>query len=69
MKEIKAYETSDGQVFTSSDQASIHEEHLAIFPIIDQFLNSKLNKYNAGPQRIIAQRTIANWEKWKDENV
>jgi hypothetical protein len=69
MKEIKAFLTSDMKIFASEDEAKIHEEYLNIFPIIDAFLDSESNSYKGVPQRAIARKSIAEWEKWKDENV
>ena len=69
MKEIKAFLTSDGRMFASEEEAKIHEEYLNIFPVIDAFLDSDDNSYKGVPQRAIARKSIAEWEKWKDNNI
>lgn len=69
MKEIKAFMTNDGRMFVSEEEAKIHEEYLNIFPVIDAFLDSDDNSYKGVPQRAIARKSIAEWEKWKDNNI
>ena len=63
MKPIKAFQTSDGTLFETEDQAIRHEEFLKHSDVIEQFLDSDLNPYR-GPQRVIARNTIINWQLW-----
>lgn len=69
MKEIKAFVTSDEKIFSSEEDARMHEEHMRIYPIIDAFLDSEENTYRGVPQRAITRRAIATWELWKDKNL
>ena len=69
MKEIKAFITSDGRLFTVQDEAISHEEHLKVYPVIDAFLDSSANEYHGVPQKAIVRKSIALWEKWKEQNV
>jgi len=64
MEQIRAFRTSDGSIFQEKLQAERHELFLKKDMIVEEFLDSDLNSYR-GPQRIIAHRTIINWELWK----
>lgn len=67
MEQVKAFRTSDGTLFGTSEQAEKHESFLKHSNVVEQFLNSKLSPYN-GPQRVIARNSIINWELWKTTN-
>ena len=69
MKKIEAYQTSDGQLFSTEEDAKRHEMHLSKFDLIDEFLKSSLNTFTAIPQKSIARKSIMSWELWKKENA
>jgi hypothetical protein len=69
MKTIQAFQTTDGKVFTSEEDAKKHEVFLSQHDVIDNFLKSHLNTYIALPQKSIARQAIINWELWKKENA
>lgn len=69
MKPVKAYQTSDGTLFETEVQASRHEEFLKHSDVIEQFLDSDLNTYRSGPQRVIAKNSIINWQLWNAKNA
>jgi hypothetical protein len=69
MKTVQAYMTSDGQIFPSTDAAEKHELFLDKKETIGEFLDSDLNLYRSGTQRIISKNAIVNWELWKAKNV
>lgn len=68
MKTITAYQTKDGKIFDSEEEAKRHEMFLSKHDIIDEFLKSSLNPYVAIPQKGMARQSIINWETWKKEN-
>jgi len=69
MKTVQAYMTTDGQIFPSADAAEKHELFLTKKEAIGDFLDSDLNLYRSGTQRIISKNAIVNWELWKAKNV
>jgi hypothetical protein len=69
MKQIQAFQTSDGKLFDHAVQAERHELFLQKQMIVDEFLDGELNPYQAIAQRSIARSTIINWELWKTKNV
>lgn len=69
MKKIEAYQTKDGKMFASEDEAKRHEMFLNQHDIVDEFLKSILNPYISLPQKSIARQSIINWELWKKENA
>lgn len=69
MKKIEAYQTKDGKMFASEDEAKRHEMFLSQHDIVDEFLKSILNPYISLPQKSIARQSIINWELWKKENA
>jgi hypothetical protein len=69
MKQVQAFQTSDGKLFDQSLQAERHELFLQKQMIVDEFLDGELNPYQAIAQRSIARSTIINWELWKTKNV
>jgi len=68
MKPIKAYQTSDGTLFETEEQAKRHEEFLKHSDVIETFLESDANPYRSGPQRVMARNTIINWQLWNTKN-
>jgi hypothetical protein len=64
MKEIAAFQTSDGTVFQTKEAAEDHEFNVSHEIQIELFLSSDLNRYQSGPQRVIAKTSILNWIKW-----
>jgi hypothetical protein len=69
MEKIQAYKTSDGKLFEDSLQADRHELFLGKLQIVEEFLASELNSYQAVAQRAIARSSVVNWEFWKLKNV
>ena len=69
MKPVSAYQTKDGRLFETEDEAKRHEMFLSRHDVIDEFLKSSLNPYIAVPQKTIARQAIINWETWKKENA
>jgi hypothetical protein len=69
MKQVQAFQTSDGKLFDQPLQAERHELFLQKQMIVDEFLDGELNPYQAIAQRSIARSTIINWELWKTKNV
>jgi hypothetical protein len=69
MKPIQAYQTKDGKVFASEEEAKQHEMFLSKNDVIEEFLNGIMNPYVALPQKSIARQSIINWELWKKENA
>ena len=68
MKTVKAFQTSDGRIWETEDQARKHETFLVHSVLIDKYLDSEHNPYR-GSQRVIARNTIVSWETWTTENV
>ena len=69
MKEIQAFQTSDGKLFDELLQAQRHELFLKKQVIVEEFLDGNLNPYQAMAQRSIARSTIISWEFWKVKNA
>jgi hypothetical protein len=69
MKQVQAFQTSDGKLFDHSTQAERHELFLKKQMVVEEFLDSALNPYYAIAQRSIARSTIINWELWKIKNA
>ena len=69
MKSITAYQTSDGKIFTTEEEAKKHEKFLEHGDVVEDFLRSNLNPYVAAVQKSIARNTIINWELWKTKNA
>jgi len=69
MDTIQAYKTSDGKLFEDSLEAERHELFLQKLQIVEEFLASELNSYQAVAQRAIARSSVVNWEFWKLKNV
>lgn len=69
MKQIQAFQTSDGRLFDHAVQAERHELFLQKQMIVEEFLDGELNPYKNIAQKSIARSTIINWELWKTKNV
>lgn len=69
MKPIKAFMTEDGAIHHSEEDAQRHEMVLSKHAVIDEFLASKLNPYQATPQKAIARQSVINWELWKKDHA
>jgi hypothetical protein len=69
MKTIQAFLTDDGQLFAVENNAKLHEMFLEKEDVVEVFLKTKENPYQNGAQRVIAKRTIINWELWKIKNA
>lgn len=69
MKKVYAFETSDGKIFHSEQDAILHETTLEKTNEIDCFLASENNPYRAAPQKVIARSSILNWEVWKENRA
>ena len=68
MKPVKAFQTSDGTLFSASEAAEKHEMMLSKESVVDEFLDSKLNPYTGHAHRSMARNTVVNWELWKSKN-
>lgn len=68
MEKINAYRTKDGALFDNAVQAARHAESLVSGDVIEEFLNSELNRYQGRAQREIARSTVINWQLWKTHN-
>lgn len=69
MKQVQAYQSSDGKIFATEEEAKKHEMYLSKHDMVDEFLKSSHNHYVALPQKSIARQAIINWELWKKENA
>jgi hypothetical protein len=69
MEKIHCYKTSDGKLFEDLLEAERQELFLGKLQIVEEFLASDLNSYQAVPQRAIARSSVVNWELWKLKNV
>ncbi len=68
MKPINAFETSDGKLFVTEQEAEKHELFLAKRDVVEDFLESELNPYTGHAHKSMARITIINWELWKVTN-
>jgi hypothetical protein len=68
MKPVKAFQTSDGTLFSAPEAAEKHEMMLSKESVVDDFLNSHLNPYTGHAHRSMARSTVVNWELWKSKN-
>jgi hypothetical protein len=64
MKEITAYQTKDGKIFSTIAEASDYEEALKWGKEIDMFIKSTFCPYS-GVQTSIVRKTIIAWERYK----
>jgi hypothetical protein len=69
MKTISAFQTSDGKIFGVESEAQKHEKFLEHRNVVEEFLNSELNRYKTITQKSIARNTVIDWELWKTKNV
>lgn len=69
MKTISAFQTSDGHVFVNEQEAKKHEKFLEHENVVENFLNSELNEYKTIVHKVIARKSIINWELWKTKNA
>lgn len=68
MKQIKAFQTSDGLLFPEKEQAEKHQTFLDKKDLITNFVKSEENPYRGKSQMAIVGATIINWETWKVKN-
>lgn len=69
MKTVEAFQTRDGKIFATHEEAKHHEMMLSKSDMVEDFLKSAMNKFVASPQKSIARQTVVAWELWKKENV
>jgi hypothetical protein len=63
MKQITAYQTRDGEVFTDQEEAAYHEGFLDQDELIEKCLNDF--KDLGQNSRSLARQSIKHWEKWR----
>lgn len=68
MKNVNAFQTSDGTLFESEIEAQKHEMSLSKRSLIEDYLDSDLNAYTGHAQRGMARVAVINWELWKVKN-
>jgi hypothetical protein len=68
MKNIVAFQTSDGTLFETQEAAERHELFLSKDSVVEAFLDSELNPYSGHAHRSMARNTVINWELWKSKN-
>lgn len=66
MNEIKAYQTKDGKIFSTAEEAQDHEDALGWDLIIAEYASSPYCTYRQ-PQLSMVRKTIISWEKFKAE--
>ena len=67
MKQVTAYKTRDGKLFTDQEEAAYHEGFLDQDQLIEQCLDDfGLIGQNS---RSIARQSIKHWERWRIKNV
>jgi hypothetical protein len=69
MKEVSAYQTTDGLLFSKQKEAERHEAFLANRAVIEEFLESEINPYKSSAHRAIARNTVINWSLWSTKNA
>ena len=67
MKQIKAFQTTDGALFEDETQAELHETFLKSKKVIEEFLQDRSNPYKSVAQRGMARNVITHWENWKNK--
>lgn len=65
MKQVPAFQTSDGRLFDNERDAKLHEVSLQQADKIAQFIADEDFPYKAMAQRVIARNTIVRWEEWR----
>ena len=68
MYEIKAYQTKDGRIFSTIEEARDHEDAMSWGKEIDKFSKSTFCPYS-GVQLSIVRKTIVAWERYKANEV
>ena len=69
MKEINVYQTEDGEVFKTKQEAALHEKTLALRGEIKKYIASDFYPYKkALNTKYIVGKTIAGWERFKEVN-
>ena len=67
MKTLSVYQTDDGQVFRTKEEAAMHERVLAIQDDVLKFIDSKHYPYKkALHTKYIVTKTIVGWEQFKE---
>lgn len=66
MKQVKAFQTSDGLLWDEKSKAEKHEMFLSSKNTVQEFLKSEANPYKGKSQISIVSNTIINWETWKN---
>lgn len=69
MKQVNAFETSDGELFVTQELAEHHEFWLQNKDQVESFLDSDMNPYSNIAQRSMIKSSLINWEKWKKQNA
>jgi hypothetical protein len=64
MQEITAYQSKDGKIFSTIEEAVNHEETLRWGKEIDRFTKSTFCPYT-GMQLSMVRKTIIAWERYK----
>ena len=64
MQEIKAYQTKDGKIFSTIEEAVDYEETLKWGKEIERFTKSTFCPYT-GMQLSMVRKTIIAWERYK----
>lgn len=65
MKEVTAFQASDGALFPSIEQCQEHEISLIWRERIDEFSASGLNPYPTGAHQGMCRKVIVAWEQFK----
>lgn len=69
MKQVKAFQTSDGLLFAEKEKADKHQTFLDKRDLVNTFVKSEDNPYRGKAQASIVVNTIVNWETWKVKNA
>ena len=64
MQEIKAYQTKDGKIFSTIEEAVGYEETMKWGKEIDRFTKSTFCPYT-GMQLSMVRKTIIAWDRYK----
>lgn len=65
MKQVTAFEASDGTLFATEDACKEYEFSLLWIARIEEFNKSGLNPYPSGAQAGMCKKTILAWERFK----
>lgn len=68
MKEVTAYEASDGKIFATADSCVMWEEHLRWKDKVGEFMESEDNAYKGSAQQTMIFNSIVAWEVFKAKN-